>query len=37
MIVETFPVGMLGCNCTVLGDPATDLELLLHNRRDAGA
>ena len=23
MIVETFPVGMLGCNCTVLGDPAS--------------
>jgi glyoxylase-like metal-dependent hydrolase (beta-lactamase superfamily II) len=23
VIVETFPVGMLGCNCTILGDPAT--------------
>ena len=23
MIVETFPVGMLQCNCTVLGDPAS--------------
>jgi glyoxylase-like metal-dependent hydrolase (beta-lactamase superfamily II) len=23
MIVETFPVGMLGCNCTILGDAAT--------------
>ncbi len=23
MIVETFPVGMLGCNCTILGDPAS--------------
>ncbi|GAC1574493.1 MAG: MBL fold metallo-hydrolase [Candidatus Elarobacter sp.] len=22
MIVETFPVGMLGCNCTIVGDPA---------------
>lgn len=22
MIVETFPVGMLACNCTILGDPA---------------
>jgi hydroxyacylglutathione hydrolase len=22
MIVETFPVGMLQCNCTILGDPA---------------
>ena len=21
MIVETFPVGALGCNCTILGDP----------------
>lgn len=23
MIVETFAVGMLGCNCTILGDPAS--------------
>ena len=23
MIVETFPVGMLQCNCTVLGDPVS--------------
>ncbi len=23
MIVETFPVGLLQCNCTVLGDPET--------------
>jgi glyoxylase-like metal-dependent hydrolase (beta-lactamase superfamily II) len=23
MIVETFPVGMLECNCTVLGDPVS--------------
>jgi hydroxyacylglutathione hydrolase len=23
MIVETFPVGMLACNCTIIGDPAT--------------
>ena len=23
MIVETFPVGMLACNCTILGDPAS--------------
>ena len=23
MIRETFPVGLLGCNCTVLGDAAT--------------
>src|ERR1700684_2295400 len=22
MIVETFPVGALSCNCTILGDPA---------------
>src|SRR5262245_45272942 len=22
-IVETFPVGLLGCNCTILGDPET--------------
>jgi glyoxylase-like metal-dependent hydrolase (beta-lactamase superfamily II) len=22
VIVETFPVGMLACNCTILGDPA---------------
>jgi glyoxylase-like metal-dependent hydrolase (beta-lactamase superfamily II) len=23
MIAETFPVGALGCNCTILGDPAS--------------
>ena len=23
MILETFPVGMLGCNCTIAGDPAS--------------
>ncbi|MBI5495617.1 MAG: MBL fold metallo-hydrolase [Deltaproteobacteria bacterium] len=23
MIRETFPVGLLGCNCTILGDPVT--------------
>ena len=23
MIVETFPVGMLQCNCTILGDETT--------------
>jgi hydroxyacylglutathione hydrolase len=23
MIIETFPVGMLGCNCTILGDEKT--------------
>jgi hydroxyacylglutathione hydrolase len=23
MIIETFPVGMLGCNCTILGDEQT--------------
>jgi glyoxylase-like metal-dependent hydrolase (beta-lactamase superfamily II) len=23
MIIETFPVGMLGCNCTIAGDPAS--------------
>ena len=23
LIVETFPVGMLQCNCTILGDPAS--------------
>jgi len=23
MIIDTFPVGLLGCNCTILGDEAT--------------
>lgn len=23
MIIETFPVGPLQCNCTILGDPET--------------
>src|SRR5437764_10217460 len=23
MIIETFPVGLLGCNCTILGDEET--------------
>ena len=23
MIRETFPVGLLGCNCTILGDETT--------------
>ncbi len=23
LVLETFPVGPLGCNCTILGDPAT--------------
>ncbi len=29
MIVETFPVGMLGCNCTILGDPASGEAILI--------
>jgi glyoxylase-like metal-dependent hydrolase (beta-lactamase superfamily II) len=29
VIVETFPVGMLGCNCTILGDPASGEAILI--------
>ena len=29
MIVETFPVGPLQCNCTILGDPATGAAIVV--------
>ncbi len=29
MLVETFPVGALGCNCTILGDPATSQAIVI--------
>ena len=34
MIVETFPVGMLGCNCTVLGDPASGEAIVIDGGDD---
>ena len=34
MIVETFPVGMLGCNCTILGDPASGEAILIDGGDD---
>jgi glyoxylase-like metal-dependent hydrolase (beta-lactamase superfamily II) len=33
VIVETFPVGMLACNCTILGDPASGEAIVI----DGGA
>ena len=29
LLVETFPVGALGCNCTLLADPATKTAILV--------
>ena len=37
MIVETFPVGMLGCNCTVLGDPASGEAIVIDGGDDVPA
>ena len=37
MIVETFPVGMLGCNCTILGDPATGEAIVIDGGDDVDA
>lgn len=34
MIVETFPVGMLACNCTVLGDPASGEAIVIDGGDD---
>lgn len=34
MIVETFPVGMLACNCTILGDPATGEAIVIDGGDD---
>lgn len=34
MIAETFPVGMLGCNCTILGDPASGEAIVIDGGDD---
>jgi hydroxyacylglutathione hydrolase len=34
MIVETFPVGMLACNCTILGDPASGEAIVIDGGDD---
>ncbi len=34
MIVQTFPVGLLECNCTVLGDPATGEAIVIDGGDD---
>jgi glyoxylase-like metal-dependent hydrolase (beta-lactamase superfamily II) len=34
MIVETFPVGMLQCNCTILGDPASGEAIVIDGGDD---
>ncbi len=36
MIVETFPVGALGCNCTILGDAASGEAIVIDGGDDAG-
>jgi glyoxylase-like metal-dependent hydrolase (beta-lactamase superfamily II) len=37
MIVETFPVGMLGCNCTILGDPVSAEAIVIDGGDDVDA
>ena len=37
MIVETFPVGMLACNCTVLGDAASGEAIVIDGGDDVDA
>ena len=37
MIVETFPVGMLQCNCTILGDPASGEAIVIDGGDDVDA
>jgi glyoxylase-like metal-dependent hydrolase (beta-lactamase superfamily II) len=37
MIVETFPVGMLGCNCTILGDPASGEAIVIDGGDEVAA
>jgi hydroxyacylglutathione hydrolase len=37
MIVETFPVGLLECNCTVLGDPASGEAIVIDGGDDVDA
>ena len=34
MIIETFPVGPLQCNCTILGDPETGEAIVIDPLRD---
>ena len=34
MIVETFPVGMLACNCTILGDPVSGEAIVIDGGDD---
>jgi glyoxylase-like metal-dependent hydrolase (beta-lactamase superfamily II) len=37
VIVETFPVGMLACNCTILGDPASGEAIVIDGGDDVAA
>jgi hydroxyacylglutathione hydrolase len=37
MIVETFPVGMLACNCTILGDTDSGEAIVIDGGDDVGA
>ena len=37
MIVETFPVGMLACNCTILGDPNSGEAIVIDGGDDVAA
>lgn len=37
MIVETFPVGALACNCTVLGDPQSGEAIVIDGGDDVAA
>jgi glyoxylase-like metal-dependent hydrolase (beta-lactamase superfamily II) len=37
VIVETFPVGMLACNCTILGDPASGEAIVIDGGDDVEA
>ena len=37
MIVETFPVGMLACNCTILGDTASGEAIVIDGGDDVDA
>ncbi len=36
MIVETFPVGALGCNCTILGDPESGEAIVIDGGDEVG-
>jgi len=37
VIVETFPVGAIGCNCTILGDPASGEAIVIDGGDDVAA